>query len=85
MATQNQSLYSGSGNLDHDNGYDSEEEFIDDTQFEDPEGFIDEISNEGSILLVFEVHKCADLKTSYLPFFLFYLQRGSYSRGDSGA
>jgi len=27
-------------------GYDSEEEFIDDTQFEDPEGFVDDISEE---------------------------------------
>lgn len=58
MATQNHSLYSGgsSGMLDQDNGYDSEEEFIDDTQFEDPEGFIDEISDEGAVFLVFLIY-----------------------------
>ncbi|XP_065659652.1 eukaryotic translation initiation factor 3 subunit B isoform X2 [Hydra vulgaris] len=29
-----------------DNGYDSEEDFIDDTQFEDPEGFVDPMTDE---------------------------------------
>ena len=32
-----------------DNGYDSEEEFIDDTQFEDPEGFVDPMTEDGMI------------------------------------
>lgn len=45
MATQNQSLYSGEPE-ELDNEYDSEEEFIDDTQFEDPEGFIDDIADD---------------------------------------
>ena len=33
--------------VDMEDGYDSEEDFIDDTQFEDPEGYVDNITEEG--------------------------------------
>lgn len=31
----------------HNDGYDSEEEFIDDSQFEDPEDYVDSITEDG--------------------------------------